>query len=619
MATVAGPGSMPVDTVGSGGGRAGNVGGKIRRKTPSELRGEQLKRANVIELGDESPAPSCLGFGGTADGSENGNKMDAFKLPRYIDMRVDEVYQAKKSRFGVPVAKENAKENKQVEQAGNGKPHSVVPDISGKGKRLLSSLKASELLPQASGNVSVQAEKNNEKSIQGSRFRTVAEISSSRQNMSYLGAVDMDKALKGLATREPSSHSPDDPVERSKQSLNTNTTSLDREYFLAGCKAPLDCTLKTMMRVVTSSSVNWIYKLVTDWNPTKAKNSPLCSWKDEMTSDDCPGTKPSSKDLSSEALNSWIYPQSTLPPSLVSVLTSSVAGKVELDFWKKRQAAWEESFRSLYYLLRKKVCRIFYVSTAQFVVMFTTDEDPFRKKHTSRAYISRSTRGLRSLLREHDICFSMPLCQRKVEQVASEDLVELSEIEKHNLGQTRRPSVLSGIDHSPQSLLVISGTRDVHGLYDVLLNYRSYLTSLSGLDVPVLCSPIPFHNAAVSTPEVRCLEKRHGDRNTSSAEGPSNCLEIVDAYLPPWTISNICALLHSQGIFQASFHVESTSVGLNAALGLIGKCLDPDSETPEKVDPFGISTAVEAPPITQGYLRSLKYCGGSYKYTLTPT
>lgn len=29
----------------------------------------------------------------------------------------------------------------------------------------------------------------------------------------------------------------------------------------------------------------------------------------------------------------------------------------------------------------------------------------------------------------------MPLCQSKVEQVTTEDLVELSEIEKHNLGQ----------------------------------------------------------------------------------------------------------------------------------------------------------------------------------------
>ncbi|XP_056163807.1 uncharacterized protein LOC130137093 isoform X2 [Syzygium oleosum] len=38
---------------------------------------------------------------------------------------------------------------------------------------------------------------------------------------------------------------------------------------------------------------------------------------------------------------------------------------------------------------------------------------------------------------EHDICFSMPLCHSKVEQLATEDLVELSETEKHNLGQRK--------------------------------------------------------------------------------------------------------------------------------------------------------------------------------------
>eukprot|EP00261_Vitis_vinifera_P034273 XP_019075516.1 PREDICTED: uncharacterized protein LOC100245124 [Vitis vinifera] len=37
------------------------------------------------------------------------------------------------------------------------------------------------------------------------------------------------------------------------------------------------------------------------------------------------------------------------------------------------------------------------------------------KKQFSNAYISQSTRGLRSLLREHDVCFSMPLCRSKVE------------------------------------------------------------------------------------------------------------------------------------------------------------------------------------------------------------
>ena len=36
---------------------------------------------------------------------------------------------------------------------------------------------------------------------------------------------------------------------------------------------------------------------------------------------------------------------------------------------------------------------------------------------------------------EQDLCFTMPLCLSKMEQVTTEDLVELSEIQKQNLGQ----------------------------------------------------------------------------------------------------------------------------------------------------------------------------------------
>lgn len=41
------------------------------------------------------------------------------------------------------------------------------------------------------------------------------------------------------------------------------------------------------------------------------------------------------------------------------------------------------------------------VCTSQFVVMFTGIDESGKTKSTCGAYISRSTRGLRSLLREH--------------------------------------------------------------------------------------------------------------------------------------------------------------------------------------------------------------------------
>lgn len=91
----------------------------------------------------------------------------------------------------------------------------------------------------------------------------------------------------------------------------------------------------------------------------------------------------------------------------------------------------------------------------------------------------------------------MPLCRVEVEQATEEDLVELMEIKKRNLGQVQchfllnlyvhsrciicfflitlqvfHTDALSDVDNTSQSLLLFSGNREVHALYDFLLNYR---------------------------------------------------------------------------------------------------------------------------------------------------
>ncbi|ONK73494.1 uncharacterized protein A4U43_C04F32200 [Asparagus officinalis] len=70
---------------------------------------------------------------------------------------------------------------------------------------------------------------------------------------------------------------------------------------------------------------------------------------------------------------------------------------------------------------------------------------------------------------------------------------------------------MNDVDNNPQSLLAFIGNEIVHGLYDFLLNYRFFLSSLMGVDVPVLYAPVPFQNASLSVPEVRCREMRRAD------------------------------------------------------------------------------------------------------------
>ncbi|MBA0788418.1 hypothetical protein Gotri_006806 [Gossypium trilobum] len=503
------------------GGDALKVGPTVKRKTPSELRGEQLKRTNVAELVSKSLAPSEM---------DNGlKKTDPPRNPRYIDTRMDEVYPAKKSSPQNSVASVDVPKD----------------DVLGARPTL-------------------------EKCSHGT-FLTVTELSSGGQKLSGLATVEMDKALKGLAVCEAF---PTRPPESSGKIDDLSTGNFCSEFHVTGLKVPLDFTLKTYMRLVSSSSY------------------------------------------------------------LIDVVPCS---PVEMDFLRKRIGAWEESFRSLYYMFRENACSVFYVCTSHFVVMFTSVDGSGRSR-SYQAYISQSTRGLRSSLKEHDVSFSMPLCRSQVEQVTTEDLVELSEIEKRNLGQTRLMNSFSDVDNTPQSLLAFSGNRNVHGLYDILLNYRSFLTFLNAVDVPVLYSPVPFQHAALSAPEVRCMEIKRADHGTYLSHGSSTLndghstpissaglcysVEIKDSHIPPWIISKICALMASKGqSFEASFTTEHTSVGLNTALGVVSQIADSEvtvEDSQETAYTFGIPEAIVSPCLHSGLLKGLSYCNGSYTVSLSP-
>ncbi|XP_022632423.1 probable ATP-dependent DNA helicase CHR23 isoform X2 [Vigna radiata var. radiata] len=73
------------------------------------------------------------------------------------------------------------------------------------------------------------------------------------------------------------------------------------------------------------------------------------------------GSNSSQPNPTIEAVNQFYHPQSILPPSLISVLSSSTSDG-ELDFLRKRQVVWEESSGPIYYMLRKDICSLFYAS-----------------------------------------------------------------------------------------------------------------------------------------------------------------------------------------------------------------------------------------------------------------
>ncbi|KAG0483721.1 hypothetical protein HPP92_011805 [Vanilla planifolia] len=125
--------------------------------------------------------------------------------------------------------------------------------------------------------------------------------------------------------------------------------------------------------------------------------------------------------LYSKALQSWIFPQYSLPTSIITAMTLS-SSKGEADFLHRRQQDWEDSFRNLYYMLRKNICNLFYVCTSQFIALFISGKFSIGKQ-SCNAYISQSTHGLRDLLQKHDACFSMPFASLKCKMLMRQILL----------------------------------------------------------------------------------------------------------------------------------------------------------------------------------------------------
>ncbi|XP_075095706.1 uncharacterized protein LOC107759942 isoform X2 [Nicotiana tabacum] len=613
MAKVAAAGPVhPSNALKFGGGGGSKVTTTtLKRKTPSELRGEQLKRKETTQLVDESPAP--IG-GSMRNGVFPGPKRsDVSKNPRYVDTRVDELFPVRKNSIRLNLISRKENESFPAEQSG-----SITKSAA----------------PSAFPAENQQQFKCTSQRCNENTFRSVTELSLGGVDAHGLSTIDMDKALRGLATHEHQVASA--KIAESSEPDGGLRSKIFSSELQVPCKmTPLDLTMKTNIRVVSASSINWFHRLINcgTSNVVARFTSSNCSTSQKMT---CFSEMNSvSQAVNHRPLHSWMYPQSPLPPSVISALTLSASTGGQLDFLSERQLAWQDSFRSLYYMLRKNVCSIFYVCTAQFVVMFTSSYS--EENCVCNAYISQSTRGLRSSLKEHDVSFSMPLCHSKLEELSTEELLELSEIEKQNLGQTRRRGAMSDVDNRPQSLLAFTGNKNVHSLYDFLLNYRYFLTSLTGVDVPVLYSPIPFENAAFTAPEVRCKEVRRIDQvafqgmesnvpcehNQQPSSGMCYSVEIKGRYLAPWVTSAICDAFSSNSTsFEASFITEPTSVGLNTCLSISGKCSDPQVSATEALDNgslcFGIPNTKLCAQINSAFLKGVKYFGGSYTAFLSP-
>nr|XP_043631545.1 protein downstream neighbor of Son-like [Erigeron canadensis] len=576
----------------------------IKTKAPSQLTSEKSKRKQTMDCANESLVHNADSVRGSRGVKGDHKKSNPSKNPRYIDTRLDDLFPATKNSKRVKMLPEKRNDIVQSLMDVN-----VTSDHTEGFKRSASKKFTAERQLQGSCTDDVR---NTQSNSTFEKCNGSSEVSSGGEKSSGI-SVDMDKAFIALAAGVPPSISA--PADSSKGYTNSASTKYCSEFHVPGLSIPLDLTLKTSMRVVSSSSVNWFHR-----------------WRSRGTFNGF-----GQSNANTTTLCSWVHPQCSFPTSVIKALTSNLEGEGQMDFLSKRQLAWETSFRSLYVMLRKNVSSIFYVCTEQFVAMFINGNGSIESKSACNAYISQSTRTLRSLLKEQDISFTMPLCHSKLEQHSAEELIKYSDIEKDGMGMSKHISSLSDVDNTPESLLAFSGNNNVHGLYDFLLNYRFLLTSLTSSDVPVLYSPVPFDNAALFEPEVKCQEVRRIDDSTlllkesSTTTEPNqgsestsyNSIEIRDPYLPPWMIKGVCEALTSNGSdFEASFVIEAMSVGLNIAIDMVCQKVDDkvasDESLPEKHSSFGITNTIISPQMSHAFLKSLKYSDHSYTAFLSP-
>ncbi|KAJ4788495.1 Protein downstream neighbor of Son [Rhynchospora pubera] len=554
---------------------------RMKRKTPSELREEQLKRRAHEKLAEKGTQP--------------------FKVPCLVNTRVTQAYPVVK-----PVERSRLYWKDGVKQD--------TPVMLGAHNG--SSSSNSESVEQISGerDKADQAFKKKDRCVE-SALLNVVQLHLRDDVPASTADIDMEKALKGFRV-------PCDPMvpnfpSNSFGSMHVDPISSDicpSRISIPGKKIPLDLTLKTSLRLISSSSVKWCHRV--DATYFAASQSCGCHVRASQTKEE----------LFSKALSSWIYPQSTLPTAIISAMASSKA-KGDTDFLENRRLDWENSFRSLYYMLRKKLCSIFYVYTSEFVALFVGGPVSGEKR-SCNAYISKSTNSLRSALRKHNVSFTMPLYHNEEVQASADDLAELSEIEKRNLGQAVYTDYFLDVDGTPQSLLSFTGNTSVHSLYDFLLNHRLLFTSLNGGDVPLIYSPVPFQNSSLNFPKVHCKEVRKADmvalsesnENRTITEDLSNSkicysIEISNSIIPPWVISGVCAALNIDGLsFDIIFTIDHSSMGLNTALNSTTPKLDSgatfSSVTQDAT--FGISETVLVPSLRTSAVQKLRYTNGEY-------
>lgn len=176
---------------------------------------------------------------------------------------------------------------------------------------------------------------------------------------------------------------------------------------------PVDWSLKTKLRFLSSVPFVWNQKLKISEEASGVTGFTRCL--DSSSTATSLDTSPNAK--FHQCCLYWQQPSlpwlSLFPRMNTKIATSAPINLYSNTFVRDSlQAAWTDSFRSLFQLIRTKQCPYFYVCANNFTVLFRAGGlGGFTEMH---AMITPTSRGLRHLLRQEEIEYTMPLKPRRL-------------------------------------------------------------------------------------------------------------------------------------------------------------------------------------------------------------
>ncbi|XP_046832699.1 protein downstream neighbor of son homolog [Vespa crabro] len=357
---------------------------------------------------------------------------------------------------------------------------------------------------------------------------------------------------------------------------------------------PIDWTLKTKMRFMSSKPFPWNSKLKTSEEASGTTSFVRCLdiGQKETTLDTSPNAR------FHQCCLVWQHPSlpwlELFPRSAGKVSASLGSNSAVANNQLIRDALyreWCDSFRSLFHLLRARQCPYFYVCTNNFTVLFrAAGICGLSEMH---ALLTPTTRGFRQALKQEEIEYTMPLkkehkrpsdptdsgCETldssssaliiNDEEDEAQDKwlqslgVENSEIRKINSSQARM--ILekeSEMDSMKQSLVFVKGV-EAQALFNLLINCKSAITTTGALAgvPPTLLAPMAFHGATLKPLKVKeSIVRVDKDRfHSLELKGPllphvlpSLCDMMKSSQLEEFSVS--CAHLTTTTSFSAAKH-----------------------------------------------------------------